>query len=583
MYLAKIFFMALLFVSKGVFAAQEVRIYNGPDILYEDHSPYAPRAQTPHVEEPDLPQPHAVCVTPKVASDCCYYTIYDGHSKKDVNYKGTKPVFGTEAASRAWAKKQVARMAFFLPYDGSQVSLGQGWHYDNGGEHSGLDSWRETVQLGKDVTFDVLAAAPGRVVTKLWDNWFGNTVIIEHTAKDGSKYRTIYMHLRDGYTHDLTAARAMVPPDPDANDNWAKYARFAKNNSDKLYWGQESHTIAVKVGDWVKMGQFIGKAGNTGAGGAGNGLKNDGTPNNKIRANNHLHFMLAAPNPKTAGEWVFVDSFGVYEKVNTGCYALMKQIDYPRFFAPYFPDFHNISWELYKFYFSYYPNMGLGPQTLSVYRAGSEVRAAGSFNEFVKTPWAVRGYLTSQEFDQWFNTYRNQGLRPRELQVQVGANGLPRFTAIWKKTAGEGYYTWINMTDADFQAKWADLVEHQGYRVEDHVSYTVNGQRRHGAIFVKDGQGFHLWYNLTQPAYQQKFDELWAQGWRTTSFNAAALPWGERYGSVWMKKPGAWSTWFNLSGSQYQQKYNEHANNGFYIWKVQGYRNGTRFGAIWTK
>lgn len=561
----------------------QASIYRGHDILFEDHTEHTHSRKSSRTLDLPPVEAKAVCVTPKVNNDCCYYTIYDGYNTKNVNYKGPNPVFGNETDARTWAKQQVAKLPFFLPYDGNAVGLIQGWQYNNGGEHSGIDSWKNDVTANTDVTFNVVAAAPGRVVTKLWDNWFGNTVIIEHTAKNGAKYRTVYMHLRDGYTHDHDAAKAIVPPDPNANDNWAKYSRFAKNNSNKLYWGEETHKIAVKVGDWVNTGTYIGKAGNTGAGGAGNGLNNDGTPMNTTRANNHLHFMLSVPNPKTAGEWVFIDAFGVYNEVDTGCYDIMKNIDFARFFAPFYPNFHNISWELYKFYFSYYPNMDWGPQTLSVYHSYPDIKAAGAFHELVPPSWAVRGYLTTAEFNSWHATYHAQGFRPRELQVQMGNDGQPRFTAIWQKRGNETYYTWINMSDADFTAKWNDLVLRNGYRVEDYVAYTIGGQRYQGAIFVKDGQSFYLWHGMTQAEYQVKWNELWSQGWYTTSFNAAALPAGERYSSVWMKKPGSWATWFNLSGAGYQQKYNELSAQGYRPWKIQGYANGTRFGAIWTK
>lgn len=579
------FLMAILgsfsvFANQNIksFGLPNVKIYTGPDVLYEDTEEHIDTGP----ESGQVPGPRALCTTPIVANGCCNYTIHDGYNNKDVNYEGPKTVFANEQAAETWAATQVARMPFFLPYN-EDIALIQGWNYDNGGAHSALDFWRNTVTAGQDVTFKVLAVAPGRVVTKIWDDWFGNTVVIEHTASNGSKYRTIYMHLRNGYTHDLTAAQAVVPPDPNGNDNWAKYARYAKKYTSQLYWGTEAQTIAVNVGDWVQAGQFIASSGNTGAGGAGNGLNNDGSPADTTRANNHLHFMLSVPNPNTSGEWVFIDSFGVYNQVSTGCYALMRNIGFARFFAPYYPSFHNISWDLYKFYFSYYPNMNWGPQTLSLYGNNSQVLAAGAFDGTVTGSWALRGYLTTAEFSQWFTTYDQQGYRPRELQVLIASDGQPRFTAIWQKRNGESYYVWINMSDTDMQAKWNDLVVSKGYRVEDYVSYTVAGQRKHGAIFVKDGLGFQLWYGMTQAQYQQKFNDLWAAGWRTTSFNAADLPGGQRYASVWMQKPGAWATWFNLTSDQYQQKFDFYNNQGFRLWKVQGYSNGTGFGAIWTK
>lgn len=525
----------------------------------------------------------AVCTTANVFTTCCNYTLYDGQNTKDVNYRGPQGVFANASDANTWAKGVLAKMPLYLPYDSSSVSIVQGWLYNDGGSHSGIDSWRSSVTAGNDVTFDVRSVAEGRVVTKIWDNWHGNVLIVEHTATDGSKYRSMYFHLRDGYTHDRNAAKAIVPADPSGNDNVAKYARYAKNNSDKLYWGQESHTIAVKVGDWVNAGQFLAHSGNTGPGGAGAGLNNDGTLTDTTRANNHLHFMLAVPNPKVSGEWVFVDPYGVYEKQSSGCYADMKDIDYPRLFAPFYPNFHNLSWDLFKFYFSYYPNMGWGPQTLSVYKAGGNVRAAGAFHPTIKAPWAARGYLTTAEFSQWFNTYHQQGLRPRELQYTPGQDGQPRFTAIWQKRGSEGYYTWINLSDADFTAKWNDLVTRQGYRIEDYIAYSVAGQRRHAAIFVKDGLSFELWYNMNPNEYSQKFTSRAANGWKNTSFNAADLPWGQRYGGVWMQKPGAWATWFNMTGAGYQQKFEQLSGQGFRLWKVQGYSDGNSFGGIWTK
>jgi murein DD-endopeptidase MepM/ murein hydrolase activator NlpD len=526
---------------------------------------------------------HAVCTAPTVAGSCCNYTFWDGQNSKNVNYHGPLTVFGNEADARTWAKGVVAKMPFYLPFEPVVGDPGQGWFYDGGDSHGAVDYSRATVTAGKDVTFQVRAIAEGRVVSKLWDNWHGNVVVIEHTASDGSKYRSQYFHLRDGYTHDRNAAKAIVPANPDSNDGEAKYARYAKNNSDKLYWGQESHTIKVNVGDWVQAGQFIAQSGNTGPGGASAGLNNDGTVSDTTRANNHLHFMLSVPSPKTAGEWVYVDPYGVYAKANTGCYAIMKDLDFPRFFAPYYPSFHNIDWALYTFYFNYYPNMNWGPQTLSVYHSGNSVKAAGAFHPSVTGSWAVRGYLTTAEFNQWFTTYDRQGLRPREIQVQMGFDGQPRFTAIWQKRGNEGYAAWINMSDADMAAKWTEYITKNGYRIEDHVSYTIGGQRRHAAIYVKDNQGFQLWYNMSPAEYSAKFNQLGAAGWRNTSFNAAALPWGEKYGGVWMQKPGGWATWFNMTGQDYQQKYEEYTSQGFRLWKIQGYGNGSRFGAIWTK
>ncbi|WP_413290489.1 hypothetical protein [Bdellovibrio sp. HCB337] len=524
----------------------------------------------------------AVCTAPTVYTSCCDYAIHDGVASKDVNYRGPQTAFADAGAAQTWAKGVVPQMPFYLPYDANKVSILRGWLSDNGSGNSAVDSWRASVAPNTDASFEVRAVAQGKVVSKLWDNWHGNVVVIEHTAANGSKYRSLYFHLRNGYTHDRKAASAIVPPDPNGNDITARYARFAKANDSKLYWGEESHVIPVNVGDEVKARQVIAYSGNTGVGGAGAGLKNDGTPSNALRANNHLHFMMAVPSPTKGDEWVFVDPYGVYGKVSSSCYAIMKEIDYPRFFVPFYATFHNINWDLYKFYSDYYPKMSWGPQTLSVYKAGTKIKAAGAFHPKAEKSWAARGYLTEEQLNKALKAFDKDDMRPRELQVTTAPDGSPRFTAIWQKHGGNSFTTLVNLKDDDFAKKFRELVESKGYRIEDHVSYSVSGERRHSAILVKDGQGAQYWHNMTQDDYTHKVQYLSANGWRNTSFNAAELPWGLRYSGVWMQKPGTWASWFNLNAANYQQKFDQYSTQGLRLWRIQGYNDGNSFGAIWT-
>lgn len=525
--------------------------------------------------------PMAICVTPKVAIDCCNYTFRDGNPSKDVNYQAIKEVYGSEADSRNFAAGQVPRMAFFLPYPGDDAVLGGGWLYNNGDSHGSLDFGKKDVADGSDPSFKILAAGSGRVVSKVWDNWHGNVLTIEHTAGNGQKYRTLYFHLRNGKAADLANARAIVPPDPSKVDQWTKYSKFSKlKNPSDLHWGTESHKILVNVGDWVNAGQLIAYSGNTGVGGASAGLKDDGTPFDSTRANNHLHFMLAVPNPKDSARWIFIDAFGFYEKASSGCQDLMKENQYARFFAPFYANFHNINSDLFFKYFGYYANMGLGIQTFSMYSIGGQVKVAGAYAD-VKGPWLARGYLTTNDFNNYFNQHAKDGFRPRELSVSLDGQGQPRFSAVWKKLAGELYAVWINMSDADFNARWNDLVVNQKFRVEDIAVYNIGGQRRSAAIFVKDNQPFYFYSGLTGDAFNAKFQELLKLGFVNTSFNAA-LPGGDRFAGVWTKPGGQWATYYGMDSAGYQSRFNQLGGQGFRLHKVQGYSNG-RFGAIWRK
>src|SRR5690606_41184384 len=106
-----------------------------------------------------------------------------------------------------------------------------------------------------------------------------------------------------------------------------QYRKFAQNYPDHMSWGDDTHTLRVMPGDVVKAGEVIGWAGNTGAGGAGAGLDDEGKPSN-WKGNTHLHVYVAAPHPTMSDTWVWVDPYGVYGEVDTGCYDLLKDTQF---------------------------------------------------------------------------------------------------------------------------------------------------------------------------------------------------------------------------------------------------------------
>ena len=525
----------------------------------------------------------ATCTAPTVANDCCHYELRDDLASATVIYKGPKEVYTTETDAQKFAGEQTPRMAFYFPYAGDEASLTNGWIYEAGGSHSSLDYQKTTVDADTDPTFKVLAVAPGRVVSKLWDNWHGNVLIIEHEAANGTKYRSLYFHLRNGKTNDIAKAKA-IPVPADADASVKKYNKFANLSSpSSIHWGTDEQTILVNVGDNVQAGQHIAYSGNTGPGGAGAGLKDDGTPSDNTRANNHLHFMLAVVNPKTAGEWIFVDPFGVYAKASTGCHDLMKDNQFPRFFAPFYPSFHGVKSDVLFKHASYFSNMGAMLQTVSFYPVGANILAAGSFQNEAPNPFHWYGLLNNTQFDQTVVKHVADGFRPRELQVMIDQAGQPRFSVIFQKRQSEGWWAYINMNKTELDAKWNELVTQQGYRMEDFAAYNVGGEVRFAAIYVKDDMPFHFLHGLDANVFNTRFAEYGRQGFANVSFSASNLPEGERFAGIWTKPGGSWATWFGMSPAEYQQKFNEYSAQGFRLHRIQGYANGERFGAIWKK
>ena len=218
------------------------------------------------------------------------------------------PVQDTTGATRFARLNLLTGVQRFLtlPFTDTAVTRGGIWRYGDGGYHHAGDYSRG------DATFEVKASAPGRVIHVGWDQWSGNTVILSHDV-DGvaDAYRTIYMHLRDGATHDADAAwnDTMTAAWISASDLDAYKAHLeatgcakdpAARTLDAAHWGTDAETIPVTVGQNVARGEMIAWAGNTGPG----GKKGDGGPNT------HLHIFWTRRD--TDGQYYFFDPYGLY-------------------------------------------------------------------------------------------------------------------------------------------------------------------------------------------------------------------------------------------------------------------------------
>jgi Bacterial tandem repeat domain 1 len=341
-----------------------------------------------------------------------------------------------------------AHMPIYYPYRKADVALGNGIWYKQGDFHKAypepggcLDYNRTAIGSGEDPTFGVHSVADGKVIEVAWGVQWGNSIRIEHTAPDGYKYQSTYVHLRNGKTHDINLARHVE----EAGNKWiSPYKLFAMNYPNAVSWGTESHKIMVKVGDNVYAGQQIAWAGNTGTHGAGAILDVNGNPRNRTSYNVHLHFFLHAqdPRPGKSNNLIAVDPYGVYNTLSVGCYDVGSTTPYKRLFAPFYPDFSNIPVNILSKYWDYYADMGMSLQTLSV----DNNQACGSFQWGLSPNWHAWWNLTPTDFQTKFDYYWGLGFRPR--QINVGDNGT-RFTVIWEKnTSGEGTIVYLDRDEA---------------------------------------------------------------------------------------------------------------------------------------
>jgi murein DD-endopeptidase MepM/ murein hydrolase activator NlpD len=498
----------------------------------------------------------------------------------DKRLKSPARAFATAADAKAYLETVYAALPMFKPFTRANVKLGGGWLYNNGGSHRALDYSRDDVDSGSDPTFVVKSVAPGKVIEVAWAEGGGNRVVVEHTAPNGMKYVTQYLHLRNGKSHDLGLARAIDCEDKEGR--CAKYVKFAKNFGDHVSWGTEAHKILVKVGDQVGTHTPLGYAGNTGYGGAGNGLEDDGTPETP-RGNVHLHLYTGAQHPTEPGNYVLVDPYGVYDQEDSGCYDLLEDTRFDRLFAPFMPSFHDLPLEVLLTYFGYYAKMGKSPRTLVVYDNDDGTAAAGSFDSSIPGGWRTRINYGGTEFQSWFDTYAGQGLIPRETTVREGSSGL-RYTATFRPVrAGEQWEHRGGMTNAAWSQKWQSNVVEAGRGVESYFGYTVDDSPRQAALFSSDTGPFYLYRNRPFAEIQTLINGGFASGYAPVDLNAVDLEGGRRYSAILRQEPGCWAWSAGLSSSAYQTRFANLSSRGYSLVKVQAYgdEDAPDFLGIW--
>jgi murein DD-endopeptidase MepM/ murein hydrolase activator NlpD len=178
--------------------------------------------------------------------------------------------------------------------------------------HHGVDYLRDDA-----ASFLVEAAAPGHVVFSGWDPWSGNTIIVsQDVASRHDAFRTIYMHLRNGASHDCQMGWNTSVPST-SGTNLSDYEQHLVSTGctrdpstrrlDPANWGNESDRVMVRVGQTVSAGTPLAHSGDTGPG----GKRGAGGPNT------HLHVFFAHRDP-TNGQWYFFDPYGIY--ADPSCY-----------------------------------------------------------------------------------------------------------------------------------------------------------------------------------------------------------------------------------------------------------------------
>ncbi len=193
---------------------------------------------------------------------------------------------------------------------------------------------------------------------------------------------------------------------------------------------------------------------------------------------------------------------------------------------------------------------------------------------------------TSAQFSDHFNQMKDDYLM-LDIEVDV-VNGSDQLAAVWQDNFdNRGWAELRNLTSAEFSDQW-NFYRDLGYRLIDQESYVLNNTRYYAGIWVenKENLAWASYRNTTSQEFSDNFTTYRDLGYimvdieAYTVNNSSAL----RYAAAWVdnKEGLAWKEHRDLTSSQFSDLFNQYKDQ-YRVWDIESYYfNGTQYyAAIW--
>lgn len=168
------------------------------------------------------------------------------------------------------------------------------------------------------------------------------------------------------------------------------------------------------------------------------------------------------------------------------------------------------------------------------YTLNGQLRYAGVWEENKeKLGWASYRNVSSAEFSDRFNTYKEQGYRMVDIEAYPTGNTIS-YSAIWVKNPTGIEWAALRDLSASQYATQFQSFNNREYRVLDLESYLGNGQQQYAAIFIKnDGKGWKARRDMDDTTYSNWWKTYRDEGYRLVDFEVYPTAQGTRYAGVW--------------------------------------------------
>jgi len=222
-------------------------------------------------------------------------------------------------------------------------------------------------------------------------------------------------------------------------------------------------------------------------------------------------------------------------------------------------------------------------KTISGYVSGGQERYAGLWIKEGGPAWYARAGLSAADYQKAFDDYKKQGFRLTWISAHE-AGGALRFEGIWEQKGGAAWEARANLSSADYQKTFTDLTG-QGYRLLHVYGYASGGNALFAAIFDKSpGPAWQARHNMTSAQFQTTFNDMLKQGYRLNEMSGYDIGGQDYYTGIWEKTGGA--VWYARNGipdSWYQNVFDNFYYQGYQPSFITAFTSGSggKLNGIW--
>jgi hypothetical protein len=360
-----------------------------------------------------------------------------------------------------------------------------------------------------------------------------------------------------------------------ATGEWTKYSHMQQNSS--------TQKAKLKVGQFVKMGTYLGDEGKVGC-----------------ASGDHLHFEVGVPratNPVTTTGGFLADNDGSKRNRDPRICGIAGGIfksgesyearDVPGNLKSGSAEaaFHGVAERDYQCLVDQAVSADYRIEWVDGFNSKGKLFFNVIFRPERGARWSAVHNLDGAQYQAEFDKRKAQGFRLVQVDSYPSGGGI-LYAAVFAKDGGPAVTAYHGIPAAEHQKKF-DALTAGPWKPKNISVVSLDGNRFYTALYEAADTGSSEARSFLTPAeYQQLSDENKQKGRQLAYLNAYEYQGQPRFTAIWNSTTkGGFKARHDLSGGQYQQEWESSLKDGMLTRAVTGYVEGSevRYAAVWRR